>query len=46
MCGRQIIENLLSNHDNTFNYVEMSEQGEHIYKGYKFELKQMKVMEE
>ena len=46
MCGRQIIDNLLSKHDNTFNYVEMSEQGEHIYKGYKFELKQMKVMEE
>ena len=45
ICGKQIIKNLLSKNDNIVNYVEMSEHGEHIYKGYKFELKQMKVGE-
>lgn len=46
MCGKQIICNLLNKHNNTFNYVEMSKHGEHIYKGYRFELKQMKVKED
>lgn len=43
MCGKQIVYNLLAKNDNKINYVEMSRKGEHIYKGYKFELKQIEV---
>lgn len=45
MCGKQIVRNLLSKNDNIINYIEMSKDGEYIYKGYKFELKKMEVGE-